>query len=314
MLVKIETSFFPFIVFCISFLGTPTKRQMIKLSPNMPAMNTADFMWTCTGSINLQKIIFKNTMRNTKATKLTNWLLCNSAYDLEPAAFTMAPEILPIGPLFVGNPPGDSAGNFWPEDLTCLKWLDQQQPQSVIYVAFGSSTFLDQTQFHELAFGLELCNKPFIWVVRPGITYTVDDAYPKGFRHRVSGRGKIVDWAPQLKILDHPSVACFISHCGWNSTIEALSCGIPLLCWPYIVDQFHNESYICDTWKVGLRLNKDERVIITPEEIKNKVEKLVGNGKYKASALAFKEMIMRSIKEGGSSYNNFNTFIEWLKS
>ncbi|XP_031268587.1 UDP-glycosyltransferase 83A1-like [Pistacia vera] len=294
--------------------GTPTKKQMIKLSPNMPAMNTADFMWTCTGNMNLQKTIFKNTITNTRAMKLTNWLLCNSAYDLEPAAFTMAPEILPIGPIFAGNPPGDSAGNFWAEDFTCLKWLDQQPPQSVIYVAFGSSTFLEQTQFHELALGLELSNRPFLWVVRPGITYAVDDAYPKGFRHRVGGRGKIVDWAPQLKILDHPSVACFIIHCGWNSTMAALSKGGPLLCWNYIVDQFHNESYICDTWKVGLRLNRDERGIITPEEIKTKVEELVGNGKYSASALGLKELVMSSIKEGGSSYNNLMNFILWLKS
>ncbi|KAJ0100329.1 hypothetical protein Patl1_21706 [Pistacia atlantica] len=105
---------------------------------------------------------------------------------------TKALGILPIGPLFASNLTRDPAGNFWPEDLICLKWLDQQPPQSVIYVAFGSSTFSYQTQFHELALGLELSNRPFLWVVCPGITYAVDDAYPKGFQHRVSACGKMV--------------------------------------------------------------------------------------------------------------------------
>ncbi|GFY82942.1 hypothetical protein Acr_02g0011820 [Actinidia rufa] len=80
------------------------------------------------------------------------------------------------------------------------------------------------------------------------------DAYPKRFRERVATRGRIVGLAPQHKVLSHHSVACFLSHCDWNSTVEGLSNGVPFLCWPYFGDQFLNQSYICDVWKVGLGL------------------------------------------------------------
>ncbi|KAJ0100334.1 hypothetical protein Patl1_21709 [Pistacia atlantica] len=106
-------------------------------------------------------------------------------------------------------------------------------------------TIFDKTQFQELAMGLQLSNRPFLWVVRPDITDKINDAYPEVFTNRVVSRGHIVSWAPQHKVLAHPSIACFISHCGWNSTIEAISNGVLFLCWPYFTDQMHNENYIC---------------------------------------------------------------------
>ncbi|XP_031268502.1 UDP-glycosyltransferase 83A1-like [Pistacia vera] len=195
-----------------------------------------------------------------------------------------------------------------------LKWLDQQQPQSVIYVAFGSTTLLDRTQFQELGMALELSNRPFLLVVRPDITDKINDAYQKGFQDRIATRGHIVSWAPQQKVLAHPSIACFISHCGWNSTMEGISNGVPFLCWPYFGDQMHNENYICNIWRIGLGLSKDESGIITREEIKTKLEELLDNSKYKANVLDLKERVLNSIKEGGSSYNNFKNFVEWLKA
>ncbi|CBI21224.3 unnamed protein product, partial [Vitis vinifera] len=232
--------------------GTPTKHQMIKLSETMPAMNTAQFVWACIGDLSTQKIVFDVILRNNKALLLAEWVICNSSYDLEPGTFTLAPEILPIGPLLASSRLGKSAGYFWPEDSTCLQWLDQQPPCSVIYVAFGSFTVFDKTQFQELALGLELSNRPFLWVVRPDITSGTNDAYPEGFQERVSSQGLMVGWAPQQMVLSHPSIACFLSHCGWNSTMEGVSNGVPFLCWPYFADQFLNKTYICDIWKLYL--------------------------------------------------------------
>lgn len=289
--------------------GTPTKKQSIHLSPAMPAMSTESLVWTCVGNSTMQRNIFELLVRNNKSVKATEWLLCNSTYDLEPAAFTLAPNILPIGPLLASN----RLGNFGPEDSTCLKWLDQQPPGSVIYVAFGSFTIFGPAQFQELALGLELCNRPFLWVARPDHG-TTSNAYPKEFQDRVATRGKIVGWAAQQKILSHPSVACFISHCGWNSTMEGVSNGIPFLCWPYFADQFINESYICDVWKVGLRLERDESGIVSRGEIESKVEKLLGNEKLKAGALNLKNLVKESIKEGGGSHNNLKNFVEWIKA
>ncbi|KAK9176383.1 hypothetical protein WN944_028400 [Citrus x changshan-huyou] len=315
-------------IFCIPKLiddgiidsnGTPIRKQMIQLAPNMLEMNTEEFFWTRLGDITTQKmtsqkIIFDLSIRTIKAMKVADFQFCNSTYELEPGAFNMIPELLPVGPLLASNRLGNSAGHFWPEDSNCLKWLDQQQPKSVIYVAFGSHTVLDHNQFQELALGLEICNRPFLWVVRPDITTDANDVYPRGFQERVATRGQMIGWAPQQKVLSHPSIACFLSHCGWNSTMEGVSNGIPFLCWPYFADQFLNESYICDIWKVGLKLDKDESGIITGEEISNKLVQVLGDQNFKARALELKEKAMSSVREGGSSYKTFQNFLEWVKT
>ncbi|KAJ0785872.1 putative 2,4-dihydroxy-7-methoxy-2H-1,4-benzoxazin-3(4H)-one 2-D-glucosyltransferase [Helianthus annuus] len=92
--------------------------------------------------------------------------------------------------------------------MTCLEWLDQQPACSVVYVAFGSFTIFNQTQFQEVALDLELTNRPFLWVVRPGLTKETCDMYPDGYTDRIGTRGKIVSWAPQQAVLALPSIAC----------------------------------------------------------------------------------------------------------
>ncbi|KAJ0042062.1 hypothetical protein Pint_19021 [Pistacia integerrima] len=176
-----------------------------------------------------------------------------------------------------------------------------------------SSTILDRTQFHELALGLELSNRPFLWVVHPNIIDDMSDAYPEGFLDRVASRGHIVSWAPQQKVLAHTSISCFLSHCGWNSTMEGVCNGLPFLCWPYFADQFLNRTYICDIWKVGLAFTKDEIGIIRREEIRSKVDQLLDNAEYRTRVLHLKEIVMNNIKEGGCSYKNLMNFIEWIK-
>ncbi|KAL8475806.1 hypothetical protein ACS0TY_028459 [Phlomoides rotata] len=223
-------------------------------------------------------------------------------------ALKLVPQCVPIGPLLASNRLGQSAGNFWTEDSASLQWLHQQPPNSTIYVEFGSSTFLDETQFQELALGLELTNKPFLWVVRQDLTQN-PRAYPEGFEERIRNRGEIVEWAPQQEILSHPSVACFLSHCGWNSTLESVSNGVPLLCWPYYADQFLNEAYISDFWKVGLGLEKDEGGIVTGEEIRKKVEILVSDETYKNRAVDLQSKAVSS----GRSRKNFSDFVDWIK-
>ncbi|XP_052196131.1 UDP-glycosyltransferase 83A1-like isoform X1 [Diospyros lotus] len=294
--------------------GTPRKNQMVQLSPTMPAISTAHFPWACIEGLTAQKKIYELFRRNNKAAEGLDWLVCNSIYELESAVFELFPSILPLGPLLANNRLGNSGGYFWQEDSTCLEWFDQQEANSVIYIAFGSSTVLDQTQFQELARGLEQTNRPFLWVVRPNITEETDNAYPKGFKDRIATRGRMVCWAPQQKVLGHPSVACFLSHCGWNSTIEGISNGIPFLCWPYFVDQFLNQSYITDVWKVGLNLNQDESGIIKQAEIKEKVEQLLLDKGFKARAMDLKQVAAKNVKEGGRSRTNLNNFIEWVKA
>ncbi|WCJ25612.1 UDP-Glycosyltransferase superfamily protein [Euphorbia peplus] len=291
--------------------GAPLKHQKIQMAPGMPSINTENLVWRCIGDEITNRIIFDALQKNSETVKLAEWIICNSAYDLEPGAFTLAPKILPVGPLLSNTRQGHSAGCFWKEDTECLKWLDQHPPNSVIYVAFGSFTIFDKAQFQELALGLELTGKPFLWVVRPGIT-TEANVYPEGFEDRVANQGIMVEWAPQQKVLSHPSVGCFMSHCGWNSTMEGVANGVPFLCWPYFADQFVDETYICDVWKVGLNFERDEFGIVRREEIKSKVEKVLSDEKMRGRVEELKEIAMISVGEYGHSNKIFSNFIQWL--
>ncbi|RDY07020.1 UDP-glycosyltransferase 83A1 [Mucuna pruriens] len=267
--------------------GNPIKKQEIQLSPNMPMMDTANFPWCGLG-----KILFHHIAQEMQTIKLGDWWLCNTTHDLELAAFSISPQFLPIGPLMESD---SNKSSPCQGDTTCLEWLDQQPPQSVIYVAFGSSAVIDHNQFKELALGLDFLNKPFLWVVHPSNDNKLNNAYPDEFH---GSKGRIIGWAPQKKILNHPSIACFISHCGWNSTIEGVCGGVPFLCWPLVKDQFVNKSYICDVWKVGVGLDKDENGIITKGEIRKKVEQLLGDEGIKAMSLKLKELTLNNIGEG----------------
>ncbi|KAJ9562099.1 hypothetical protein OSB04_007259 [Centaurea solstitialis] len=292
--------------------GVPLKDQMIQLSTTMPSMNPARFTWACIGDPATNKIILDILILGAKeAAQRADWIICNSTMQLETGAFTLFPKMLPIGPLLATNCFLKQEGHFWKEDSTCLTWLDQQPVCSVIYVAFGSYAIFDQAQFEELALGLELTDKPFLWAVRPGISGGTDSAiYPDGFVDRVGDRGKIVSWAPQQEALSHPSVACFMSHCGWNSTMEGVSNGVPFLCWPYFADQFLNTSYVCDIWKTGLGLEKDENSgVVTRGEIKSKVEQLLSNNMVKENALNLKD----KVGADKSSNTNLSNFISWVK-
>ncbi|XP_058070360.1 UDP-glycosyltransferase 83A1-like [Magnolia sinica] len=293
--------------------GYPSKHKMIKLSPTMPMMKTEHLFWLCINDNNVQQSLFRYANHINRALESADWLLCNSFHEIEQSAFELVPNILPIGPLQAGRRLGRLEGNFWREDSTCLSWLDKQPSCSVIYVAFGSFTVFDQCQFQELALGLELSGHPFLWVVRPDLTDGSSDAYPDGFKERVADRSLIVGWSPQQKVLAHPSIGCFLSHCGWNSTMEGLSNGVPFLCWPYFTDQFLNKTYISDFWKVGLGFIPDGNGIIPREEIKGKLNELLGDEGIRARSLELKEMARKQVGEGGSSLKNFNSFIEAMK-
>lgn len=299
------------------------KQHKVQLAPGMPAMDPAQFAWVCIGDENTRKKIFDVMEKNNRSLKKADLLICNTTNVLEEATLNSFPEILPIGPLLARNRLGKAIGCLWSEDSDCLAWLDEQPPQSVIYVAFGSFTIFDQIQFHELAVGLELTNRPFLWVVRPESTEETDynDAYPNpnpnqtGLGSKTLGHGRLVSWAPQQDVLKHPSVACFLSHCGWNSTMEGISNGLPFLCWPYFADQFLNRSYICDIWKVGLGFNPNKKGIIERGEIKNKVDQLFSSdAKFRERALELKSSILEEKEDWSSSCKNFIDLINWIKS
>ncbi|KAG6509658.1 UDP-glycosyltransferase 83A1-like [Zingiber officinale] len=291
--------------------------ETFQLGPGMSFINASHLLWNLLGDGRTKKQIFNRMVKNSASRAfdvVPEFIICNSFKELEEPTFRYNPKILPIGPLVTGLRPNRAVGNFWPEDAACLSWLDEQQPGSVVYVAFGSFTIFDRRQFQEFALGLEATGRPFLWVVRPDLTGDSADAYPDGFKERVGDRGRVVAWAPQQKVLAHPSVACFVSHCGWNSTMEGVRNGKLFLCWPYFADQFLNQNYICDDWKVGLRMTPDESGIVKREQVKSKVEELLSDEEMRARASMLKENAQKNINDGGVSFENFRTFMDAFKA
>ncbi|GAB2290311.1 hypothetical protein Dimus_024589 [Dionaea muscipula] len=166
-----------------------------------------------------------------------------------------------IGPFHKFCPAPPTSVSSAAQDKSCISWLDKQAHNSVLYVSFGSLAKIGEAQFLEIAWGLAHCNQPFLWVIRPGLVHGLgksktDEAppLPDGFVEMVGERGLIVKWARQLEVLAHPAVGGFWTHNGWNSTLESVSEGVPMICTPNFADQMINARYVSDVWKVGILL------------------------------------------------------------
>jgi UDP:flavonoid glycosyltransferase YjiC (YdhE family) len=261
-------------------------------------------------------VVFELHIRTGMLTAHAEMVVCNSFHEVEAGAFKiLPPNVVPIGPLTSDRELRKPVGQFLPEDTQCLQWLDAQRDGSVVYVAFGSTAVFDPRQFRELALGLELTGRSFLWVVRPDFTTAGDlsKAWFDEFQARVAGTGMVVSWCPQQKVLAHRAVACFVSHCGWNSTMEGVRNGVPFLCWPYFADQFVDRNYITDVWRTGLAVSPDAGGVVTKEELRSKVEQVVGDGEIGKRARLFRDAARRSISEGGASYENFQKFVDLLR-
>ncbi|XP_057867581.2 UDP-glycosyltransferase 73C7-like [Cryptomeria japonica] len=203
-----------------------------------------------------------------------------------------------------------------------LQWLESQNPSSVVYISFGSQTFLSEEQSKALACGLETNEQPFIWAIKvsPKIEPLLSDTpldlsctcLPKGFHERMKNRGLVIwGWAPQLLILSHPSVGAFMSHYGWNSMLESVSLGVPLVTWPMYANQHFNSKLAI---KLGIRIQVCENRDGIPE--KQRVEEGVilvmgkGEGKeMKKDVEKLKDMAGKAITEGGSSTGKLKDFV-----
>ncbi|KAJ4723640.1 Glycosyltransferase [Melia azedarach] len=213
------------------------------------------------------------------------------------------------------------------EHKCLINWLDSKSSSSVIYACLGSLCNLNPSQMIELGLGLEASNRPFIWVIRDGETskelqkWAVED----GLEERIKGRGLVIwGWAPQVLILSHPAVGGFLTHCGWNSTLEGISAGLPLLTWPLFGDQFINEKIVVQILKIGVRVGVEKAmkwgeeqsvgVLIKRDDVKNAAEKLMDEGKEgeerRERARELGKLAKLAVQEGGSSHLNITLLLE----
>ncbi|XP_044483736.1 UDP-glycosyltransferase 92A1-like [Mangifera indica] len=236
-------------------------------------------------------------------------------------------QVWPIGPVILS--PGSQAPRkreFGVSQEECKNWLDKKPSCSVLYVSFGSQFTLSASNMIQLAMALEGCGKNFIWVVRPPIDIDSNselkpnECFPEGFEERIkdSGCGLLVHkWAPQVDILSHKSLSAFFSHCGWNSAIESLSHGVPMIGWPLQADQFYNAKLLQEEIGVCVEVARGKSCEVLHEEIVAKIE-LVMNDTEKGKEMRKKarevmEIIENAIRDEanfkGSSMEVMDQFL-----
>jgi pathogen-inducible salicylic acid glucosyltransferase len=200
---------------------------------------------------------------------------------------------------------------FKPDTDACMKWLNGRSKGSVVYVSFGSFVDFEVEQIEEIAWGLRMSNRCFLWVVRE----SEEEKLPKNFVEETYEKGLVVRWCPQLKVLAHEAVGCFVTHCGWNSTLEALSFGVPMVAVPYCSDQTTNAKYVMDVWKMGLKAPADEKEIVRREAAEHCIKEIMEEerGKeIKKNALNWRKLAKEAVEEGGSSDKNIEEFVAKL--
>ena len=210
-----------------------------------------------------------------------------------------------------------------------VKWLDSWPKGSMIYACLGSLNRVTPQQLIEIGLGLEATKRPFIWVLRGAHKSDEMEKWliEEGFEERVKGRGILIKgWAPQVLILSHVAIGAFLTHCGWNSTLEAICAGVPLVTFPMFADQFYNEKVVVQVIETGVRVGVETAVHfgdedkfgdviqVTRDNVREAIEKVMGEGvdkeKRRERARKYADMAKKAIEEGGSSYNNMSLLVE----
>ncbi|KAK7264553.1 hypothetical protein RJT34_32162 [Clitoria ternatea] len=211
----------------------------------------------------------------------------------------------------------------------CVSWLNSKREESVVYICFGSLCHFSDKQLYEIARGIDASGHEFIWVVpeKKGKERESEEEreawLPKGFEKK----GMIIrGWAPQVVILGHPAVGAFLTHCGWNSTVEAVSAGVPMMTWPVHDEQFYNEKLISEVVGIGVEVGAEEWCVIGFEErqklvprdsVEKAVRRLMDGGdearEIRRRATEYAKKAVQAVQEGGSSQRNLTALIHELK-
>ncbi|XP_061367900.1 probable UDP-glucosyl transferase 73B6 [Gastrolobium bilobum] len=280
--------------------------------------------------------VFSQLLEESNESELKSYgVIANSFYELEPVYADhyrneLGRRAWHLGPVSLCNRDTEEKAHRGREtaidEHECLKWLHSKEPNSVVYVCFGSMSSFPDAQLKEIAMGLEASGKPFIWVVKKG-SKSEDEKLewlPEGFEERIEGKGLIIrGWAPQVMILDHEAVGGFVTHCGWNSTLEGVCAGLPMVTWPMYGEQFYNAKFLTDVVKIGVGVGVQTWIGMGGGEPvkKDAIEKAVKRimigeeaEEMRKRAKALSQKARQAVEVGGSSYSDFNSLVEDLRS
>lgn len=281
---------------------------------------------------------FTKMLKKVRDSEITAFgVVVNSFYELEPDYADYYINVLGrkawhVGPFLLCNKNVEDKAQRGKKSAVdteeCLKWLDSKKQNSVIYICFGSMANFSVAQLHEIAAALESSGQQFVWVVRNCRDEKDEEKwFPEGFEEASvkSGKGLVIKgWAPQQLILEHESVGAFVTHCGWNSTLEGICAGgVPLVTWPLFAEQFFNEKFLTEVVKIGVSVGVKEwsRVptdIIKREAIARALNQVMADDEealqMRSRAKALKDKARKAIEEGGSSYSDLTALIDDLKA
>ncbi|XP_020256276.1 scopoletin glucosyltransferase-like [Asparagus officinalis] len=228
-----------------------------------------------------------------------------------------------VGPLSLSTKDeaekADRGKKFNPELEGLITWLDKEEENSAVYACFGSLNEFSAAQLREIALGLEASGQLFVWAVRDINRQNEAEWLPEDFEERVKGKGVVIrGWAPQIAILNHRAVGGFLTHCGWNSTLESISAGVPMVTWPVDYEQFVNEKLVAQVLDIGVSIEREGKKVVKAKEIAKAVKNVMGEGeeaeerrmrarKYAVKARAAME------ESSGSSYLEMNRMIEEIR-
>ncbi|GAV56820.1 UDPGT domain-containing protein [Cephalotus follicularis] len=270
-------------------------------------------------------------MTETRQSPRARALILNTFEDLEGPILsqirTQCPTTYTIGPLHAHRKTrlakhatntlqrSSNSSSLWEVDRSCMTWLDQQPLQSVVYISFGSLAVLTRDQLIEFWYGVVNSKKNFLWVRRldstPGNKEGESEDIPVELVEGTKERGYMVGWAPQEEVLAHKAVGGFLTHSGWNSTLESIVAGVPMVCWPYFFDQQLNSRFVSEVWKLGLDM-KDlcDRTIV--EQMLNDLM-VERRQEFVKSTAEMARLSRKSVSEGGSSYSNLDRLIKDIR-
>ncbi|XP_070660452.1 7-deoxyloganetin glucosyltransferase-like [Malus domestica] len=268
-------------------------------------------------------IMFNFIMESTDRAHKASAVVLHTFDALEPdvlgALSSMLPLIVdlnptyPIGPLQlhlnqIPEHPLNIGYSLWKEETECLDWLNTKAPNSVVYVNFGSITVTTPEHLVEFGWGLANSKVPFFWVIRPDLVIGQSALLPPEFLAETKGRSLIASWCPQEQVLNHPSVRGFLTHSGWNSTMESLTAGVPMLCWPFFGDQQMDCRYSYNEWGIGMEISND----VKRDEVEKLVNELIEGEKgkkMKNKVMMWKKLAEEATEPHGSSSKNLNMLV-----
>nr|CDM82433.1 unnamed protein product [Triticum aestivum] len=228
----------------------------------------------------------------------------------------LLPPVYTVGPLHLtvrNNVPEDSpvagiGSDLWKEEDAPLRWLDGRPPRSMVYVNFGSITVMSNEHLLEFAWGLANTGYAFLWNVRPDLVKGDGAALPTEFSAAMEGRSMLSTWCPQEKVLEHEAVGVFLTHSGWNSALESICGGVPMVCWPFFAEQQTNYRYKCTEWGIGMEIGDDVRRAEVEAMIRETMEGEKGR-EMRRRVLELRGSAVASARRGGRSMRNVDRLI-----